>query len=359
MKLDSKTLTERSIGVVVLGVALFAPLIFNDYWLDSILTQTLIFGMGAASLIFLSAYGGMISLVQTALMGIAGYALGNMVSVGGVGGESKGLLLGWDPTVSLVLAIVLTTCVAFAFGAVASRSYGIYFLMLTLTFAVVANLFFGSVTKLGGFSPIAGIDRRVPGFVGDVVNDRERLYYIALGCALVAYVLIRFLVRTPFGLSLQGIRDEPIRTASLGYTVPLHRMLAFTFAGLLAGVAGVLAAWWNGQVSPDVLGLNATISLLVMAVIGGLTRIEGAWLGALAFIVINNEATNRIPSDGLPVIGGSFSTVIGFIFLAIVLISPDGLMGIWDRLWSVTRRAPGEPPAIEVAVSEPAPGGPA
>ena len=160
--------------------------------------------------------------------------------------------------------------VAFVFGAIASRSYGIYFLMLTLTFGVILNLFFGSVTKLGGFSPIAGIDQNAPAWVGDIVNDRERLYYIALGCALVGYVLIRFLTRTPFGLSLQGVRDEPVRMASLGYAVPLHRMLAFTFAGLLAGVAGVLAAWWNGQISPSDLGLNATIALLVMAVIGGL-----------------------------------------------------------------------------------------
>ena len=355
MRADAKTLTERGIVVVVLAVAVLAPAIFSDYWLDAILTQTLIFGLGAASLILLSAYGGMISLAQTALMGVAGYALGNMVSQGGAGGESKGLLLGWDPTVSLVAAIVLTTFIAFVFGAVASRSYGIYFLMLTLTFGVVANLFVGSVTKLGGFSPIAGLDSRVPGFAGDVVNDRQRLYYMALICALVAYALIKYLVRTPFGLSLQGIRDEPVRAASLGFTVPLHRMLAFTLAGFFAAVAGVLAAWWNGQISPDALGLNATISLLVMAVIGGLGRIEGAWLGALAFIVINNEANNRIPADGLPVIGGTFNTVIGFVFLAIVIVSPDGLMGIWERAWTVRRRK-GGPPAVEVALSEPSAG---
>jgi branched-chain amino acid transport system permease protein len=355
VRTDAKTLTERAIAVAVLVVALLAPTIFSAYWLDAILTQTLIFGLGAASLILLSAYGGMISLAQTALMGVAGYALGNMVSQGGAGGESKGLLLGWDPTVSLVLAIVVTTLIAFVFGAVASRSYGIYFLMLTLTFGVVANLFVGSVTKLGGFSPIAGIDRRVPGFAGDVVNDRQRLYYMALVCAVVAYFLIKYLVRTPFGLSLQGIRDEPIRASSLGFTVPLHRMLAFTLAGFLAAVAGVLAAWWNGQISPDTLGLNATISLLVMAVIGGLGRIEGAWLGALAFIVISNEASNRIPADGLPVIGGTFNTVIGFVFLAIVLVSPDGLMGIWERAWAISRRK-GGPPAVEVALSEPAAG---
>ena len=346
-KLDPKQTCERIIGTGMLVVAVLAPLIFNAFWLDAILTQTLIFGMGAASLILLSAYGGMISLAQTALMGIAGYALGNMVSEAGAGGESKGLALGWDPTVALIVALVITTFIAFAFGAVASRSYGIYFLMLTLTFGVIANLFFGAVTKLGGFSPIAGIDRHTPGFMGDVINDRERLYYIALICAVAAYVLIRFLVRTPFGLALQGIRDEPVRMASLGFTVPLHRMLAFTFAGFLAAVAGVLAAWWNGQISPSDLGLNATINLLVIAVIGGLVRIEGAWLGAFAFIVINNEVTNRIPADGLWVVGGTFNTVVGLIFLAIVVVSPDGLMGLWDRGWSLGRRG-GGPPQVEI-----------
>ncbi|MGH3141692.1 MAG: branched-chain amino acid ABC transporter permease, partial [Gaiellales bacterium] len=275
--LDPKRLSERVIGIAVVVFAILAPaLVGTGTWIDPILTPTLIFGLGAASLIFLSAYGGMISLAQTALMGIAGYAIGNMVSEGGAGGETKGLAQGWDPTVALVLGIAVTVLFAFVFGAVASRSYGIYFLMLTLTFGVIANLFFGSVTKLGGFSPIAGIDRHAPDWVGDVVNDRDRLYYIALGCALVGYVLIRYLVRTPFGLSLQGVRDEPVRMASLGYSVPLHRMLAFTFAGFLAALAGVLSAWWNGQISPSDLNLSATITWLVMAVIGGLSRIEGA-----------------------------------------------------------------------------------
>ena len=171
-----------------------------------------------------------------------------------------------------------------------------------------------------------------------MVNDRRRLYYIALIVAVAAYALIRYLVHTPFGISLQGIRDEPVRMASLGYTVPLHRLLAFGFAGFLAALAGVLYAWWAGQISPDALGLSATIQLLVMAVIGGLSRIEGAWLGAFAFIVINNEVTNRIPSEGLWYIGGSFNTVVGLIFLAIVIVSPDGLMGIWERLWTLARR---------------------
>jgi len=343
---STKALVERTIGVGVLVLALLAPVLVSDFWLDTVLTQTFILGIGAASLVFLSAYGGMISLAQAGLMGIAGYALGNMVTQNVPGGETKGLLLGWNPSLAVVLAILLTVGLGFIFGAVASRSFGIYFLMLTLTYSVIAYLFVSQVTQVGGFSPIAGVDEYTPGFIGDVVNDRQRLYYVALGVAIVIYGLIRYLVRTPFGISLQGIRDEPSRMASLGYNVALHRTLAFGIGAFVAAIGGVLFAWWSGQLSPSNIGLAATIELLVIAVIGGLGRIEGAWLGAFAYIVINNEVTNRIPSDGLPVIGGTFNTVIGIVFLAIVIASPDGLVGIWDRIWDLARsREPKQPPA--------------
>lgn len=357
MTIDTtKTVVERAIGIGVLVALVVAPAITSDFWLDTILSQTLILGIGAASLIFMSAYGGMISLAQAGMMGIAGYALGNMVtrSVEAGGSETKGLLLGWDPTLAIIVAVLFTTFIGLVFGAVASRSFGIYFLMLTLTYSVIAFLTVSQVTQLGGFSPIAGVDSYTPGFVGDVVNDRQRLYYIALIVTIVVYVLIRYLVRTPFGVSLQGIRDEPVRMASLGYNVALHRTIAFGIGSFLAALAGVLFAWWSGQLSPSNVGLQATIELLVIAVIGGLTRIEGAWLGAFAFIVINNEVTNRIPADGLPVIGGSFNTVIGFIFLAIVIISPDGLMGLWDKIWNSARRRGGSGTSEPAVAATPA-----
>lgn len=327
--LAPKTTVERAIGVAVLVLVALGPAVFNEYWVNTVLTQTFFFGIAAASLIFLYAYGGMISLAQTALMGICAYALGNMVTRGGAGGETKGLTLGWDPTVALVLAIVITTLIGLVFGAVAARSIGIYFLMLTLTYAVIANYFFGQITQFGGFSPIAGINQYTPGFVGDIIGSPNKLYYIALGVSLAVYVAIRYIVRTPFGLSLQGVRDDPLRMASLGYNVALHRTLAFGFAAFIASLAGVLLVWWDGQIAPGNIGIGATIELLVMCVIGGLARIEGAWLGAFAFIVINNY----VRDVELPVVGGSFNTIIGLIFLAIVILSPDGLMGLWDRLW--------------------------
>jgi branched-chain amino acid transport system permease protein len=334
LKWSPKTQVERSIGLVVLIVAALGPFLFNDYWAHQILIETFLFGITAASLIFLSAYGGMVSLAQTALFGIAGVIIGNLATKGGPGGVSKGLHLGWDPTLALIVAIAMTTAIGLIFGAVASRSAGIYFLMITLTYSVIATFFLGQVTIVSGFSGIGGINSYTPGWLGDIIGHPNRLYYAAFIVAVFSYVLIRYIARSPFGISLQGVRDEPIRMSSLGYNVPLHRTLAFTFAAFLAAMSGVLYVWWSGQIAPGNVDLPETINLLVMAVIGGLARIEGAWLGAFAFIIIQNYVRDfTFPGLGFggTLFGGSFNTIIGIIFLLIVLISPGGLMGIWDR----------------------------
>ena len=327
-----KTTVERVVAVGALVLAALGPVIFSDYWVSFILTQTFLIGIAAASLIFLSAYGGMVSLAQVALYGIAGFALGNMITQA----ESKGLNLGWDPWLSILLAILITTAIGLVFGAVAARSLGIYFLMITLTYAVIANYFFGQVTVVSGFSGISGIAKYAPDIFGGG-HDRTRLYYTALITAVIVYLIIRYVVRTPFGITLQGVRDDPVRMSSLGYNVPLHRTLSFGLAAFFASLAGILYVFWNGQIDPATVGLGGTIDLLIVAVIGGLARIEGAWLGAFAFIVINNY----VRDVEVPLAGGSFNTIIGLVFLAIVIVSPDGLMGVWDRVTLGVRRRGG------------------
>ena len=166
-----------------------------------------------------------------------------------------------------------------------------------------------------------------PSLIGEVDTNPNRLYYVSLLVAVLVYAAIRYLVRTPFGIALQGIRDEPVRMRSLGYNVPLIRTLAFALAGLFASLAGILYAWTNGAVAPGTINLEQTVNLLIIAVIGGLARIEGAWIGAFVFIYLNNELFR---GDEVPLLGGTFPTIIGFIFLAIVVVSPNGLLGIWD-----------------------------
>jgi branched-chain amino acid transport system permease protein len=315
---SAKLSADRVAGTVVLIVAVLAPLIFSEYWVSALLTQMLFLGVVAASLIFLSAYGGMVSLAQTAIYGVAGFALGNLTT----NGNTKGLNLGWAEVPGIAVALIVALCVALVFGALASRSYGIYFLMITLVFSVIANLFFGQVTSVSGFGGISGIP--IPDFLSRTAHP-DRLYFVTLALALAVYATLRYVARTPFGLTLQGIRDDPVRMSSLGYNVTLHRMLAFTFAGFIAAISGILFVWWNAQIAPSTIGLSATIDVLVIAVIGGLYRLEGAWLGALVFVVINNYAPD------VDVIADRFHTVIGVIFLVIVLVSPNGLIGLWER----------------------------
>jgi branched-chain amino acid transport system permease protein len=337
---------ERGIGAVTVLLLVLAPFIFTDYFVDNVLTQTLWLGVAAASLIFLSAYGGMVSLGQVALYGIAAFALGNMVAKTG----SRGLQLGWDPWVSVLVAILIATAVGFVFGLIASRSVGIYFLMLTLVYSVIVYYFFGQVADLSGFGGVQ--IGRFPGLIGDPADHPKRLFYACLVVAALVYVLIRLIVRTPFGVALQGIRDDPVRMTSLGYNVPLHRTLAFTFGAFLAALSGILAAWFDGLIAPSSIGLPQTINVLVVAVIGSLYRIEGAWVGALAFVLI----TTYVRGVELPWAGGSFNTIVGLVFLTIVLVSPDGLIGLWERALALARgrnRGSSRDPAVGAGAAEP------
>jgi branched-chain amino acid transport system permease protein len=324
---------DRAAGAVIVVLAVFAPLIFSSYWVGALLTQMLLLGIVAASLIYLSAFGGMVSLAQVAIYGVAGFALGNLTT----NGNTKGLNLGWAQAPGIVVAIAVALVVAVIFGALACRSYGIYFLMITLVFSVIANLFFGQVTSVSGFGGISGIP--LPTWLSRTAHP-DRLYFVMLVIAALVYVTLRYVSRTPFGLTLQGIRDDPVRMSSLGYNVALHRMLAFVFAGLIAAIGGILFVWWNAQIAPSTIGLNATIDVLVIAVIGGLYRLEGAWLGAFVFVVINNYAPD------IDFVAQRFHTLIGVVFLVIVLVSPNGLIGLWERVTA------GRKPQVPVDMTE-------
>jgi branched-chain amino acid transport system permease protein len=305
-------------GLVIVVVLAVAPLLFTDFYLSQVLTKALWLGIAAASLIFLAGYVGMVSLGQVALYGVAGFTMGNLVQADG------GSTVAWNPWLGALVGVLVATGLGLFAGAIASRSYGIYFLMITLAFGVITFYFFGQVTQLSGFGGVNNIDR--PDIVSNPVTDPANLFYIALIVSAAVYVFIRYVVRTPFGLALQGVRDDPSRMRALGFNVPLLRMLAFGLGALIAALAGVLSVWWNTRISPGSISLAQTIDVLIIAVIGGLFRLEGAWVGALVFAVLDNW------TRGFDLIGDRFNTVIGAIFLVIVLLSPGGLMGIWGTL---------------------------
>ena len=132
----------------------------------------------------------------------------------------------------------------------------------------------------------------------------------------------------------------------------LHRTIAFGFGAFIAAIGGVLFVWWNGHIDPASIDLGATIDVLVIAVIGGLYRIEGAWVGALVFVILNNY------SQQIGFIGPRFDTLIGAIFLVIVLVSPGGLdrgsgSALVAALSGASAVRPSERTPIDVGRAEP------
>jgi branched-chain amino acid transport system permease protein len=281
----------------------------------------LILGVTAATIVFLASYAGMISLGQILFFGVAGFMFGNAALESG----ARGLTLGWNPWLAILFALGMASALAFLLGALGSRTTGIYFLMLTLVYAVIGWQFFAT------FLPVSG-----PGGVTNIVapapfNSDVALYYGAAVLSLIVYLGFRAIGRTNFGLALQGVRDDPIRMASLGFNVPLHRTLAFTLGGFVAALAGLLNVWRNGQIDPASVAIPQTLGFLIVAVIGGISYYEGAWLGALVYVVAGIYLRDLPLIDRIGITEDRFNTLIGLIVLLIMVLSPEGLVGILTR----------------------------
>ena len=164
-----------------------------------------------------------------------------------------------------------------------------------------------------------------PTVLGVALRDPLPFYFLSLACAMAGYFAVKWVVRSPFGIALQGIRDNPRRMRALGYHVIAHRVAAYALAGLLAGVGGILFIWYNGLITPGSVGTSWLINILVVAVLGGMRHPIGAFLGAIAFVLLQTFAIDLIDRE-------RFNLVIGGVFLAIVLFSPDGLLGLWAKL---------------------------
>ena len=167
MRLERPQLLRLGVAAGVLLFLFLAPLIFTNYQYGVLGTKILWLGIVAASLIFLAGYGGMVSLAQTALFGIAGFVVANLV-----------VFTGWSEWPAVAVGILIATSVGLLFGLIASRSVGIYFLMITLAFAVIVFYFFGQVTKFSGFGGVNNVT--APGLIGNPRQDPAPLYYAAL-----------------------------------------------------------------------------------------------------------------------------------------------------------------------------------
>jgi branched-chain amino acid transport system permease protein len=310
-------------AAVVAVILLIMPLLANDFILFQIFSWSFILGMIALSLMFLAGYGGMVSVAQMTIAGFAGY----MVAIFGVNGVAT-ISLGWPWWFAAPMAIALATLFGTITGALAVRTEGIYTIMITLA---IASAFFYFVNQnYAIFNGHTGINSvATPKFWGVDWRSPVPFYYVTLGFAALSYWAAGYVARAPFGLALQGVRDNPRRMAALGFNVNAHRVAAYVFASVVAAIAGILLVWSNGQISPGSVGVDTAIDILVIAVVGGISRPIGPFIGALIYVVLRTFALDFLVAVGLD--GNRFRLLVGFGFLVIVFWSPDGVTGLWMR----------------------------
>ncbi|MDE0922732.1 branched-chain amino acid ABC transporter permease [Aurantimonas coralicida] len=338
--IDRPSVTARPSGLErvpaaywVVGLLLLVmPAFASSFFLFQIMGWAFVLGLIALSLMFLAGYGGMVSLAQMSFAGLAGY----LVAIFGVSGVSA-VSQGWPWWVVIPLALAITMLFSTAVGWLAVRTEGIYTIMITL--AIAAAFFYFTRQNYDVFNGFSGFNSVLPPQLFGV-NWRESVpfYYLSLFWAAVGYFAVLYISRAPFGLALQGVRDNPRRMAALGYNVTAHRVAAYAFAGLIAGVGGILLTWQSQQISPGTVGIQPAIDILVIAVVGGLRHPIGAFIGALIYVLLKTFSTDVLISLGLS--GERFQLLVGIGFLVVVFFSPDGFLGMWDKFRESRNRDP-------------------
>ena len=225
------------IAALLLAVPFLLPLILPQhqalFWTANVFGRAIVYGIIALSLSFLATYGGFISLAQMMVAGTAGYAVAILVD-----GAVPTIVGGLPYAAAVPLGLAASTLMGLLVGAIAVRTRDIYLLMITLALAM--GVFRFVETNIAWFNGYEGIRNVVgPQLFGYDFRNAYVFYYVALAVAALLYAGVLYIVRTPFGLVLQGIRDNARRVAALGYSVALHRILAFGVAGFIAGAGGV------------------------------------------------------------------------------------------------------------------------
>ena len=316
------------VGILLLIMPLFA----SDFVLYQIFGWSFILGMISLSLMFLAGYGGMVSMAQMTIAGVAGY----MVAILGDSAITT-ISQGWPWYVAIPMALLIAALFATAIGWLAVRTDGIYTIMITL--AIAAAFFYFARQNYHVFNGFSGFNSiHPPHLFGVDWRQPAAFYYLTLFWAVVTYLCVLYISRAPFGLALQGVRDNPRRMSALGFNVVAHRVAAYSLAAIPAGIGGILLTWQSAQISPGTVDIGPAIDILVIAVIGGLGHPVGAFIGAIIYVLLKTFSTDVLIAVGMS--GERFRLLIGLGFLVIVFFSPDGILGLWKKFREWQKRDP-------------------
>jgi branched-chain amino acid transport system permease protein len=291
--------------VLFAGLALL-PFLPLDGYVLGLMTRAMIFGIAALSLDLLLGAGGLVSFGHAAYLAIGAYAVAVL--------DANGL-----PDVWAVLPAALAAAALFALatGAVALRTRGVNYIMITLAFAQMLYFAAGSLAAYGGDDGYT-LSGRTLVFGTHLMDTSRGLYAAALVLLLVSYLLCRMLVGSGFGRALRGVRQNATRMQAMGFDPFALRLVASVLAGMICALAGVLLANAAEFVSPAYAAWQRSGDLLIMVILGGAGSVHGAILGAAA-VVITEEVLGRFTEH--------WRLIYGPLLILAVLFLRGGLAG--------------------------------
>lgn len=305
MRLPLGRSARAALLLVGLLVALGLPYLTSSFYVG-IATQVLFFGLFAMSIDLLGGYLGLMPLGHAGLLGVAAYSMGFAIS-----------RLAWPWLPAVLVGLAATLLMSLVFGLLAVRTTGIFFVMITLAEGMLVWGFAYRMASItGAENGLRGITR--PEFA----LLYWQYYYLVLAVVAVCTVLLVLLVRSPFGLTLRGIRESESRMRTLGYNVTLHKLLAFVVSGFFAGVAGILYTWYNQFISPSAVNITPSTEGVLMVVLGGAGTLLGPVLGAAVITLVKTLLSMYV---------ARWPTIMGLIFVVVVLFARDGILGAIRR----------------------------
>jgi len=291
--------------LALLAIAVVLPPYLGVYY-TRFATQIAIYGMAALSVDLLLGYTGLITFGQAALFGVGAYA-GGMLTVLGF----TNALMVWP------LAVVVSMLFALVIGALSLRTRGFQFIMVTLAFAQMVYYFAQSLRNWGGDDGFSTHRRNDFGLLS--LADHTTFYYVVLILLILVVYLAHRLVGSEFGLVIRGIRDNERRTAAVGFPPYPYKLVVFTIAGGIAGLAGALMADHAKFVNPSALSWQLSGELLAMVILGSASTLIGPIVGAAFFLAFRDVLSDYTEH---------WMLFFGPLLVARVLLMRDGIWGM-------------------------------
>lgn len=305
--------TLRYITLGVLNLAALVQAFTAEYFGLEILTEILILAMLVLALDIVAGFGGMVSLCHGALMGVGAYSYAILSTT-----------MGLSPFVAMLCAILITGIAAWVIGAIGARSHGIYFIMATLAFGQMAYSYVFEAPIFGGDDGLGGISRLDLSSIGIDLNDSRSFALFCLVLLACIYGVGVMILRSGLGRSLTGVMHNEQRMRALGLTVWRVKADVFGLSGMIAGLAGVMAAQHIMYISPGLLSWTVSGEALVVVILGGLGTLIGPLVGAAAFVILKHE---------LSAVTSHWHLVVGVILIAVVMSRANGIFGWVEARW--------------------------